>query len=253
MSAIATAVVGTSLVTGYMGAQAQGDAADTAAAAQRDSSQAGIEQQKLSLAQNQKQFEAMQEILKPYNDRGRQALGGLMPYEQAGSDALWHQRAILGLDGPESQQRVYDQIANSPAMQAGVQQGENAILQNASATGGLRGGNTQATLAQFRPQMLAQLINQQYGQLGGMTQMGNATTSNIAQIGQASAAGTGAAGMQTAAMSQQGANSITQLLGQQGAATAGQALANGNATAGMWGNIGGTAGMLGTMKLMGKF
>jgi hypothetical protein len=83
------------------------------------------------------------------------------------------------------------------------QQGENAILQNASATGGLRGGNIQGALAQFRPALLNQALEQQYSRLGGMT-----------QLGQRSAAGVGAAGMET------GTN-ISNLLGQQGAALAG--------------------------------
>jgi hypothetical protein len=67
----------------------------------------------------------------------------------------------------------------------------------------LRGGNVQAALAQFRPQVLNQLIEEQYGRLGGMT-----------TLGQRSAAGVGAAGMET------GTN-VANLLAQQGAAQAG--------------------------------
>lgn len=80
------------------------------------------------------------------------------------------------------------------------------MLQQASATGGLRGGNIQAALAQFRPQMLAQAIEEQYGRLGGMT-----------ALGQRSAAGVGGAGMESAGQ-------IAGLLGQQGAARAGGTL-----------------------------
>ena len=53
-----------------------------------------------------------------------------------------------------------------------VQQGQDAILQNASAIGGLRGGNTQAALAQFRPALLSQLIAEQYNRLGGLSSLG---------------------------------------------------------------------------------
>jgi len=111
----------------------------------------------------------------------------LDPYVQAGYQSLEQQQALNGSLGPEAQQAAYDQIQNSPGFQSAVQQGEQGILQNASATGGLRGGNTQGALAQFRPQMLNSAINQRYGQLGGIT-----------GIGQASAAGVGAAGMQGA-------------------------------------------------------
>jgi len=127
-----------------------------------------------------------------------------------------------------------------------IQQGENAMLQNASATGGLRGGNIQAAMAQFRPQILSGLIDQQYSRLGGLSSMGgnvaqnlaslgSTATQNIAQLGQASAAGTGAAGLKSA-------SAIGTLLGEQGAATAGGQLAYG-AQAGN--NFGALSGGLG--------
>jgi len=105
--------------------------------------------------------------------------------------------------------------------------GEEALLQRASATGGLRGGNIQAALAQFRPQMLQQEIERQYGRLGGLTALGQTTSQNLAQIGQASAAGTATAGLRTGA-------DIANLMGQQGAAQAGAELAKGQAMAGLF-------------------
>lgn len=112
---------------------------------------------------------------------------------------------------------------------------KNAILQNASATGGLRGGNTQAALAQFRPQLLNQLINQRYQNLAGMT-----------SLGQNAAAGTGNAGMQSA-------SNISNLYQQSGAAQAGAALASGQASANMWNSVGSAIGTIGGMKLTGMF
>ena len=75
-----------------------------------------------------------------------------------------------------------------------VRQGEEAILQGASATGGLRGGNVQAALAQFRPAMLNRFVQQQYERLGGLTRgatgvagelygTGLSTTENLLQRG----------------------------------------------------------------------
>lgn len=203
-------VVGSSLVGGYMSSKAQKGAANTAAAAQTAASDA-------SIAEQRRQFDALQEALKPYS--------------QAGLSALTGQQDLLGLNGAASQQNAIGAISNSPAMQAYLQQGENAILQNASATGGLRGGNTQAALAQFRPQLLNQLINQQYANLGGLT-----------SIGQNAASGVGNAGMQSA-------NNISNLLQQTGAAQAGNALAQGQANANMWGGLGSTVGTLGGIYL----
>lgn len=124
--------------------------------------------------------------------------------------ALQAQQALIGLGGQPAQREAIAALEASPEFQALTQQGENALLQQASATGGLRGGNLQGALAQFRPQLLAQLINQQYGRLGGLT-----------TLGQASAAGVGAAGQQTGA-------AIADLLAKQGAATAGGQIARGS-------------------------
>jgi hypothetical protein len=171
-------VAGSQLVGSSMQASAAGDAA----AAQGAASQAGIEEQR-------RQFDEMRKLLQPYTE--------------AGIPALEQQQTLLGLRGPEAEQAAIARLTGGETFKALAAQGENALLQQASATGGLRGGNLQAALGQFRPQLLSSLIEQQYGRLGGMT-----------NLGQASAAGVGAAGMET------GTN-IANLLGQQGAAEAG--------------------------------
>lgn len=139
----------------------------------------------------------------------------LQPYTAAGVPALQQMQAALGLAGPEQQAEFVRMQEESPIFQALARQGEEAMLQQASATGGLRGGNIQGALAQFRPELLNQFINQQYGRLGGLT-----------QLGQQSAAGVGAAGMETA-------GTLANLLGQAGAARAGATLGAGQA----WGNL----------------
>lgn len=214
MSGIATAVVGAAVVGGVMSSRAQKKAANSAASAQIESSEMGVEEQR-------RQFDAVQKLLKPYSDAG---LGGLTG-----------QQDLLGINGNTAQQAAINNINNSSEMQTYLQQGENAILQNASATGGLRGGNTQAALAQFRPQLLNQLINQRYQNYAGLT-----------ALGQNAAAGTGNAGMQTA-------NNISNLYQQTGAAQAGAALASGQATANAWNGVSSTIGTLGGMKLMKMF
>lgn len=117
--------------------------------------------------------------------------------------------------GEQQQQAAVSAIENNPLFQSQVRQGEEAMLQNASATGGLRGGNVQGALAQFRPAMLQDAIQQQYARLAGIT-----------QLGQSSAAGVGAAGIDVA-------GNIGTALTQAGAARAGSALGQGQA----WGNM----------------
>lgn len=187
-----------SAVLGLIGGERNRQASSQASSAQVGSAQAGIDNQN-------RQLEIMRALLEPYT--------------QAGLPALQQQQALLGLGGKEAQQAAIDAIQNGVGFQEAISQGENAMRQNASATGGLRGGNFQAALAQFRPSMLAQAINDQYSRLGGMT-----------QLGQNSAAGVGAAGMQSA-------NSIGNLLQQQGAARAGGYLGQANAQNQMLGSI----------------
>lgn len=206
---------GASIVSGAMQADAAGDAAD----AQRAASEAGI-------AEQRRQFDKIQELLQPYVQAGVTAMGGLSPYTAAGVPALDQQMALLGLKGGDAERAVIQAIERSPAMAAMIQQGENAILQHASATGGLRGGNTQAALAQFRPQLLAQEIERRYGRLGGLSATGATIQQNLAQLGQASAAQQASSGMTSAA-------NIANLMQQAGAAQAGASLAQGRAYAGM--------------------
>ena len=205
---VAAAVVagGVGLYSASKASKAQSKASNSAAAAQSEGDRLAIEEQN-------RQFDAIQKLLAPYN--------------QAGTQGLSAQQDLLGLNGADKQSAAYNSIANSPAMAAYAQQGENALLQNASATGGLRGGNTQGALAQYRPQLLNQMINQQYANLGGIT-----------SIGQNAAAQTGNAGMAT------GAN-IGNLLQNTGSANAAAAMAQGKADANQWGAVGGIFGQLG--------
>ena len=103
------------------------------------------------------------------------------PWTEAGQAALQSQQALAGLLGPEAQAAAIGQLEASPQFQSMLAQGERAILQNAAATGGLRGGNVQAMLAQYRPQLLSSVIEQQYARLGGLA--GGGLTAGMGQAG----------------------------------------------------------------------
>lgn len=203
MTWVAVAVVGSQVVGGMMASDAQQGAADTAAGAQ-------VEATKLGIAADKEKFDLVQKLLSPYVNVGTTSLGA---YQD-----------MLGLNGADKQQVALDGLQHSPIFTDLVKQGENAILANASATGGLRGGNVQAALAQFRPNLLSQMISDQFSRLGGLV-----------GVGENAAAGVGNAGMTT------GGN-IVSLLQQQGAAQAGAALAAGRADSSMWNTIGGSVG-----------
>jgi hypothetical protein len=201
---IATAIIGSAIVGGVMSSRAQKSAAKTASGAQTRAAEQ-------SIAEQRRQFDAVQQLM--------------APYVQSGTTALSRYNALTGLAGEEAQQTLINQITSGAEYGSLVRQGEEAILQSASATGGLRGGNTQSALARFRPEILSSLIRDEYSRLGGMV-----------SVGQNAAAGLGNAGMQTG-------QNISNQYGQIGQAQAGAALARGQATANMWGNIAGSVGL----------
>jgi len=185
--------IGGTIGSALGGALEGSESVSQASGAQQQAAQGGIDEQR-------RQFDAIRKLLQPYSE--------------AGTGALAQQQALLGIGTPEAQQQAITAIEKSPQFQALQKQGEEAILSRASATGGLRGGNVQAALAQFRPALLSSLIEQQYGRLGGLT-----------AIGQNAAAGVGNAGMTT------GAN-VANLLGRQGQAEAGGILGQQSALTG---------------------
>jgi hypothetical protein len=182
----AVASVVTNIGGGLLQRNTQRQAAAQASDAQIQMSEAGMNELRT-------QFANLQELLRPY--------------VQVGPEALQGQRAIVGLGGPAEEAAQIARIEQSPLFQAQVRQGEEALLQGASATGGLRGGNIQAALAQFRPGMLQSQIDLQYERLGGLT-----------TLGQKSAAAQAGAGMGLA-------ESLSGLYGDIGASRAGRAMA----------------------------
>lgn len=201
--------IGSALGGAIEGSQAVGQASDV----QQQAAQGGIDEQR-------RQFDEITKLLSPYT--------------QAGAGALTAQQALAGLGGPEAERAAIARISGGETYKALAQQGEEALLQRASATGGLRGGNIQAALGQFRPQLLSSLIEQQYGRLGGIT-----------DVGQASAARQAAFGQQT------GAN-VSNLIGQRGSAQAGGILGQQSAlTGGITQAVGAIQGAGGFGKLFG--
>ncbi len=128
-----------------------------------------------------------------------------------------------GVSAADAQKNAIAALANGEQFQALAQQGEYGMMANAAATGGLRGGNMQGALAQFRPQMLQSLIDRQLSNLGGIA-----------------ANGQNAAGM-TGQAAQNAGQQVNQSLGNIGQAQAGSALAQGQA----WNNAG--SGILQTL------
>ena len=219
---------GTTLLGGSMQASASREAAEIQARAQAE-----------SLAEQRRQFDIATQTLQPYV--GDEMSTGLRqaaatPLGLAGSEAAKDLLDLLGITrgfgdsagGVETRQReAIQRLEQSPMFQEKIRQGEEALLSRASATGGLRGGNIQAALAQFRPQLLSAEIDRRAAQLGGLVGTGSEQALQALQLGGAAAARQAASGLQFG-------QNIGQTLGNIGAAQAQGALSGGTAVAGQF-------------------
>lgn len=200
-----------SFVGGLFGGGAQKKAANQATAAQVAAYNRGIDIQ---------------------NQQYQQTRSDYMPYTQAGNAAVTDlSQLVTGYDGnPEG---LTARIQGDPLYQSAYRNGEEALLQNASATGGLRGGNAQRSLADFGSDTLSGVYQQILGNLSGVAGMGLGATGSVA-----------GAGMNAA-------NNNTQLVGNIGQAQANNYLARGRINAQNWQNAGSFLDQIGSSFLPG--
>lgn len=130
--------------------------------------------------------------------------------------------------GAVDQQGAIDALKVSPLYQSLYRNGEEAILSNAAATGGLRGGNTQSSLYNLGADTLSNVIQNQLANLGGIANMGMGSAGQLGQFGAAAASNIG--------------NSLTQ----QGQANSNAALLKGAYTSNQWKNVGGALDSIGS-------
>lgn len=146
-------------VTGVEGAQ---KAAGKAAGLQAGAAQAGIVEQS-------RQFDVTQQ--------------NLQPFQEAGVSALGQQQALLGLSGEDAQQAAFNQFKESPGQRFLRQRQEKALLANASAIGGLGGGNVRTALQEQAAGIAQQDFQNQFGRLGQLAGQGQQAVTNIGQFG----------------------------------------------------------------------
>lgn len=143
------------------------------------------------------------------------------PYREAGTEAVGGYGDLLGLHGAGAAQAAIDALKNSPMFKSLFNTGQEAVLQNASATGGLRGGNTEHSLYDLGSNTLSQLISDQLSRLGGLAGLGEGATASGAAAGAHSA------------------DAMSALYGDQGGALASKYLAKAGINAQNWNNAGG--------------
>lgn len=167
-----------------MGGSSGKKAAKKAAAAQ-------MEMMNKAIAEQRAAFSEGKQLLDPYSQAG---LGGLQSY-----------LAMLGQAGPDAQEAAIAGLEETPGYQAQLQAGQRALLQNASATGGLRGGNIQQGLAEFGSGLFGNYYNQQLDRLGQLQNQGLQVNTGLANLRAGQAANISSAFSNTGASN---ANSI---------------------------------------------
>jgi hypothetical protein len=175
--------------------------------ASKKAQQAQIDALNNAVAEQRRQFDVTDANFKPYRDEGTSALGGLGD--------------LVGTNGAPQQKSAIDALKASPFYQSLFRTGEENVLQTASATGGVRGGNTVGSLADFGADTLMKTIQQQLANLGGIAGLGLGATNSTAGFGQ------------------QTSNNVANLMTQQGTVNADGILTRARLDSSLFGNLGG--------------
>ena len=178
--------------------------------ASRRAEQAQMDYLNRALAQQQSQFDITRSDYAPATSLLAPSIDGL--------------RNLTGLNGDEAFQAGLDDIRAGPLYQNLYRSGEEALLQNAAATGGMRGGNMQTGLANFGADTLQQALMQQLSQYGGLAGLGMGATDSVSNFG---------------AMNSQNASNLLSNMGQ---VRAGGLLTRGGINNQLWQNAGSLAG-----------
>ena len=94
------------------------------------------------------------------------------PYAEQGRAALGLQGALSGAQGADAQRQAFQNYTDSPGQQFLRDRGEQSILRNQAAIGGLGGGRVRQALSEHGIGMAAQDFNNQYNRLAGLSGQG---------------------------------------------------------------------------------
>ena len=137
--------------------------------ASRQAEAARLEAVNKGIAENARQFDLTR--------------GDFASEQRFGEDSITNYRGLVGLDGADAQQAQIELLRGTPLYQSLYNNGRDAILANASATGGLRGGNVQDGLARFSADTLSSVIQNQLAAYSGGIGVGIGSDQAIGQFG----------------------------------------------------------------------
>jgi hypothetical protein len=151
-----------SVISGIIGGGSQKKASQKAMQAQVDAQNRAIDIQ-------QKQYETTRSDYMPYTLAGTKAIGGYGD--------------LLGTNGTGAQATAVQGLQDSPFFQQNLADANENLLQTASATGGVRGGNTAGAVGQLSPQLLQQYYQQALSGYGSLAQLGLGATGSVTSAG----------------------------------------------------------------------
>jgi hypothetical protein len=142
------------------------------------------------------------------------------PYTEAGTAALGKLSDLSGLGDPAAYQAALDGLKTDPLYTSLYGNGQEALLQNAAATGGLRGGNFARSSMDFGSDVLTNVYRQALSNYGNIANLGVGAQGTVTQTGV------------------NAANNVTNLQGEIGGAQANNFLAKGRINAQNWSTVG---------------
>lgn len=157
-----------------------------------------------------------------------------MPYTDAGRAAIFSYGDLIGLNGIDKQSQATAGLKASPFFDQELSDANENLLQTASATGGVRGGDTAGAIGQLSPALLQKYYDDALTRYGNLANLGLGATGSVAQLGA------------------NNAQSVSNLYGDVGTAQARNYLTKGGINAANFGNFGGILDKAGSSLLNGS-
>lgn len=133
---------------------------------------------------NAAQQAAIAQAIQGFNANQATDTANFNPWIHGGQSAFGNELDLLGTNGNGPQGSAIDALKASPLYQSLFHNGQDTVLNNLSATGGLRGGNATGSLYNLGTDTLAQTIQQQIANLSGASGQGLNAAGQLGQFGQ---------------------------------------------------------------------
>lgn len=139
-------------------------------------------QQGISALQGVPGAQATEVDLQAGQGQFQQGIQGLQQFQGAGQQAQQRLAALTGASGVDAQRQAFADFTASPGQEFLQREGQNAIINQAAATGGLGGGNVQRELTRFGQGLAQQDLQNQISNLGDVTGQGLQAAGQAGQL-----------------------------------------------------------------------